>query len=56
METFVVRVVPSDDAVLRGVVRRVADGSERTFSDDVELLAFLRAAHRPQTSGTEVAE
>lgn len=43
MESFIVRVMPSEaDGALRGVLRRVADGWETTFSDADELLVLLR--------------
>jgi hypothetical protein len=40
MRTYVVRVFDGPEGV-RGVVRRVADGAEATFSDRDELIAFL---------------
>ena len=40
MDTFIIRVLPGDPA-LRGVLRRVVDGSETTFADDAELLRLL---------------
>ena len=41
MRTYVVRVFDGPDAGVRGVVRRVADGSEETFSDADELIAII---------------
>ncbi len=39
---FVVRVMePAGDDALRGVVRRVADGSEHPFRDSDQLIALL---------------
>ena len=55
METFIVRVMHGDDdTTLRGVLRRVTDGRETTFSDADELLALLRAPG--PASGTEQSE
>lgn len=54
METFVVRLVsagstvPSTDDEIRGVVRRVSDGEELTFTTAEQLLDFFRVAEREQ--------
>jgi hypothetical protein len=41
MRTYVVRVFDDADAGVRGVVRRVADGTEATFTDRDELIDFM---------------
>ena len=52
MQTFVVRVwteaepTGSELDVLRGVVEHVGSGQTGTFTDDDELLAFLRERGR----------
>lgn len=54
MDTFIIRLLPGDPA-LRGVLRRVADGSETTFADDVELVTLLndwRQVDRDETDAS----
>ncbi len=57
MQTFVVRVwaastSPADaEDRLRGVVQHVATGRSETFTDDGELLEFLRERPAPDEDG-----
>jgi hypothetical protein len=62
MQTFVVRVWTEAQAAgtdldeLRGIVEHLGSGQRGTFTDDDELLAFLRERWRPEERGRAEGE